>query len=268
MTLILGDNLDALPGISDAALVYMDPPFFKQRRFGKGEASFDDRWASLDAYLEHLQPRLARAWACLRDGGSLVLHLDSTVSHYAKVLGDGLFGRETFASEIVWRYRRWPSKQRNFQRVHDTLLRWVTPGEPAWNQLYEPLSPKTIATWGTQKQKAIWVPGKGAEKTNSRRKCSSATAEQSPGVPLGDVWDLSIVAPMAKERTGYPTQKPMALLERLIEATTNPGDLVVDPYVGSGTTLEAALKLGRRGLGIDINPHAIELCRERLGAAA
>ena len=99
-----------------------------------------------------------------------------------------------------------------------------------------------------------------------RRVRSSSTADRTPGTPLGDVWDIGIVAPVAKERTGYPTQKPEALLERLVTACTEPGDLVVDPYVGSGTTLAVCARTGRRGIGIDIGRRALLLMRRRLRA--
>ncbi|HEY5955303.1 MAG TPA: site-specific DNA-methyltransferase, partial [Polyangiaceae bacterium] len=117
----------------------------------------------------------------------------------------------------------------------------------------------TQATWGDKKQRAIFDAG-------GRRSRSSTTEDGSPGAPLGDVWDISIVAPVARERTGYPTQKPEALLERLVSACTSPGDLVVDPYLGSGTTLAVAARLGRRAIGVDQNPESLALTRERLSA--
>lgn len=263
------DNLKAMMDLFRrdirADLVYMDPPFFSGANYKtrSGEVAFSDTWPSREAYLEALRDRLQLAGCLLEPHGSIVVHVDSKVSHYVKVMCDELWGAECFASEIIWRYRRWPSKQRNFQRVHDVLLRYVADPdvEPRWNQLYEPIAASTRATWGTRKQRAV-------TDASGKRARSSVTAEESPGVPLGDVWEIGIVAPMAKERTGYPTQKPMALLERLIAATTNPGDLVVDPYMGSGTTLEAALKLGRRAIGIDSSEVAVNVARQRLGVAA
>lgn len=277
-TLIEGDNAVALncmaeqrPG--EVALVYLDPPFFTGRQhlrvlrqrdpsgeiLRQSEIAFDDRWQSLSDYLEHLQMRVTAARKLLSPDGSLVLHVDSKTSHYARVLLDEIFGPECFVSEIVWRYRRWPSKTPNYQRVHDVLLRYVRDAsvKPKFNQLYEPLAPSTVATWGTNKQRAQY-DGKG------RRRCSSTTAEATPGVPLGDVWDIAIVAPVARERTGYPTQKPEALLARLVESLTLPGDWVVDPYLGSGTTLAVCARLGRRATGIDINPAAVEMSKQRL----
>ncbi|HEY3592223.1 MAG TPA: site-specific DNA-methyltransferase, partial [Polyangiaceae bacterium] len=162
---------------------------------------------------------------------------------------------------IIWRYRRWPSKTPNFQRVHDVLLRYVRdPSKtPRFVQLFEPLAASTQLTWGTRKQRAV-VDESG------RRTRSSTMPEASPGAPLGDVWDIGIIAPVARERTGYPTQKPEALLERVISACTLPGDLVLDPYAGSGTTLTVAAKLGRKAIGIDESPVALRVSEERLRA--
>jgi len=275
--LIHGDNAAALRVLAQSgvkvALAYLDPPFFTgrehtlvERRDGRTdprtrEHAFDDRWDSLEAYLESLVERVALTRELLLPEGCLVLHVDPRTSHYLKVLCDEVFGVASFASEIVWRYRRWPSKTRNFQRVHDVLLRYVRDPEavPRFRQLYEPLAASTRATWGDRKQRAV-VDSSG------RRVRSSSTEEATPGTPLGDVWDIGIVAPVAKERTGYPTQKPEALLERLITSCTDPGDLVLDPYHGSGTTSAVCARLGRRVIGVDANRRAITIARRRLAA--
>ena len=189
----------------------------------------------------------------------MVIHVDPKTSHYVKVLADEVFGEDAFASEIVWRYRRWPSRTPNFQRVHDVLLRYrKDPGvAPRWNPLYEPLAASTLATWGTTKQRAVF-------ERNGRRARSSSTDEPTAGVPMGDVWEIGVLAPVARERTGYPSQKPEALLDRLVTALSDPGDLVLDPYSGSGTTLAVAAKRGRRFLGIDQSDVAIETILARL----
>lgn len=121
---------------------------------------------------------------------------------------------------------------------------------------YEPLAPSTLKTWGTGKQLAVVE--------NGRRKRSSTTDEPTRGTPMGDVWDIGIVAPVAKERTGWPTQKPEALLERLVLACTNPGDLVLDPYLGSGTTPAVCARLGRDCIAFDENIDAVTVARKRL----
>ncbi|MET0792724.1 MAG: site-specific DNA-methyltransferase [Polyangiaceae bacterium] len=277
--LISGDNLRALQALSERpqrfTLAYLDPPFLTgrehaevgRRRNAQGDIvrtltpAFDDRWDSLEAYLTALGDRLCAARELLTDDGCLILHVDPKTSHYAKVLCDEIFGMRAFASEIVWRYRRWPAKTKNFQRVHDVLLRYVKNPDaaPRFRQLYEPLAASTLATWGDKKQRAVLDAG-------GRRRCSSTTPEKTAGAPMGDVWEISIVAPVAKERTGYPTQKPEALLQRLIEACTDPGDAVLDPYLGSGTTLSVAARLGRAGTGIDANPRALHIARQRLEA--
>jgi 16S rRNA G966 N2-methylase RsmD len=254
--LLAGDNLTALRSLEQGetrfALAYLDPPFLTGRehalvertRGKQGEIvrtlkpAFDDRWDSLDEYLASLKP------------------------HYLKVACDQIFGRDCFASEIIWRYRRWPAKTPNFQRVHDVLLRYVKDSRvtPRFQQLYEPLAPSTLATWGTKKQRAV------TDETG-RRTRSSTTAAASPGAPMGDVWEIGIVAPVAKERTGYPTQKPEALMSRLIESCTRPGDWVLDAYAGSGTTATVARKLGRAALSIDESARALEVARRRLKMA-
>ena len=261
--IIRSDNLQAMRGLPDAefALVYCDPPFLtgREHRTRAGCVAFSDRWAGLPDYLAALRARVTEARRLLLSDGCLVVHVDPRTSHYVKVMLDEVFGPGCFASEIIWRYRRWPAKTRNFQRVHDVLLRYVrdVDAEPRWAQLYEPLAASTRATWGDRKQRA--VVGK-----DRRRTRSESTSEPSQGVPLGDVWEIGIIAPVAKERTGYPTQKPEALLERLIRAVTYPGDAVLDPYCGSGTTLAVCQRLGRRSVGIDESAEAVRVARGRL----
>lgn len=268
-SLIEGDNAAALSALHEThreafALVYLDPPFFTQRAHlvaGTSTTAFDDRWVDRAAYLESLGERLALARELLAPHGSIVVHVDPRTSHYVKVLCDEIFGEDAFASEIVWRYRRWPSPTPNFQRVHDVLLRYRKDPSvaPRWNPLFEPLAASTRATWGTRKQRAVVAE-------NGRRARSSKTEEETRGVPMGDVWDIGVIAPVARERTGYPTQKPKALLERIVAALSSEGDWVLDPYAGSGTTLAVAARLGRRFVGIDASPVAIMTIRARLAA--
>lgn len=229
---------------------------------GERRVAFDDRWSDRAAYLESLGARLSAIRALLAPHGCVVVHVDPKTSHYVKVLCDEIFGEECFASEIVWRYRRWPSRTPNFQRVHDVLLRYrkSAEAEPRYHPMYEPLAASTLATWGTKKQRAVVKDG--------RRLRSSKTEESTPGVPMGDVWDIGVIAPVARERTGYPSQKPEALLERIVLALSSPGEIVLDPYAGSGTTLAVAERLGRVFLGIDQSDVAIETTIARLHASA
>jgi DNA modification methylase len=275
-TLHHADNLSAMRALppGSVTLAYLDPPFFTNRvheaslkRESKSAPrirveAFDDRWPDQAAYLEALAPRLEAVRACLAPHGSAVVHVDPKTSHYVKVLCDEIFGGDAFASEIVWRYRRWPSKTPNFQRVHDVLLlyRKDPKQKPRWNQPYEPLAASTVATWGTTKQRAVFTK-------EGRRARSSSTEEPTAGVPMGDVWDIGVIAPISRERTGYPSQKPEALLERLVAALSDAGDTVLDPYAGSGTTLAVAARLGRAFVGIDRSDVAIDTARTRLAAA-
>jgi site-specific DNA-methyltransferase (adenine-specific) len=273
--LFQGDNLAVLRALADerkesVTLTYLDPPFLTGRvhkaiKKGKTlderthEDAFDDRWDDRAAYLEALGARLTEVRKLLAPHGSVVVHVDPKTSHYVKVMADEIFGEDAFASEIVWRYRRWPSKTPNFQRVHDVLLRYrkdpKTP--PRWTTLYEPLAASTLATWGTNKQRAVVSP-------TGRRARSSVTEVATDGVPMGDVWDVGVIAPVARERTGYPSQKPEALLERIVRALSAENDVVLDPYAGSGTTLAVAARLGRKWLGIDASDVAIDTTRVRL----
>lgn len=270
-----GDNLQVLQRLlathrNKVALIYLDPPFLTGRAHMavvKGEtlddrtelAAFDDRWDDLPAFLDYLRDRLIVARELLAPHGSLVLHVDPKTSHALKLVCDEVFGEDAFASEIVWRYRRWPTKTPNFQRMHDVLLRYRKDPKvaPRWNQTYEPLAASTITTWGVKKQKAVFAE-------SGRRARSSSTEEATSGAPMSDVWEIGVLAPVAKERTGYPTQKPEALLERIVEALSDPGDWVLDPFTGSGTTIAVAKKKMRKYIGIDASPIAIQTAQTRL----
>lgn len=240
-------------------LSYLDPPFRTGMVQSGPAGHFDDPAVPMKDFTKQLVHVASSCGIVSAMRGSVVVHVDWKTVGHVRVALDEWFGVERFASEIVWRYRRWPSKTKNFQRVHDTLLRYVKdprPGQATWNQLYEKASPSTLKTWGTKRQRAIV--------RNGKRAVSSVGEKESLGVPMGDVWDIPIIAPSAKERTGWPTQKPEALLKRLILATTNPGDLVLEPYLGSGTACAVAVRLGRRAIGIDINPQAVDVARKRM----
>lgn len=255
--LLLGDNQDALVALGDRGvrphLVYLDPPFWTGSDFG----DYQDAWPSLDAYLQMLYERLGSVRDLLADDGALFVHLDWHAAAYVRVMLDEIFGRECFRNEIAWAYRRWPAKARAFQRLHDTILFYVKdPERYTWNQLYEPLSSGTVRTHGDRRQVAVFD---GKKRVNS-----VDTDEPSPGTPMTDVWTVSVLNARARERTGYATQKPEALLERIVRATTRPGDIVADFFCGSGTTLAVAHKTGRRWIGCDRSERAIALSAERL----
>lgn len=290
-----GDNLALLrelePGTVD--LTYLDPPYNSARAYtmevaGVEQVAFHDTWKfdreallevtqgnlahplsglapflerenpSLLGYLVMMLPRLVELHRVLKPSGSLYLHVDPAASHYLKVLLDFVFGASNFQNEIIWRYRRWPTKASRFQRMHDALLFYTKGPGHTFHTLYgyEALADSTLKTFGSKKQKADFSSG--------RRKPSVEEGE-SAGPPLSDVWDVSILAPISKERNGYPTQKPEALLERVILSSSNEGDLVLDPFCGSGTTLAVAKKAKRRALGFDASPLAVATARERVG---
>jgi site-specific DNA-methyltransferase (adenine-specific) len=279
--LIHGDNRVGLATVTPelrgrVTLAYMDPPFLTNRAFDaidkdpgvprsgplkarRRKFAFDDHWSGKAEYLDALAQRLVLVRDLLAPHGSVVVHVDSKTSHYVKVLCDEIFGDAAFASEIIWRYRRWPSKTPNFQRVHDVLLRYRKDPKvpPRWNQPYEALAASTVATWGTNKQRAVF-------EQDGRRARSSTTDEATKGVPMGDVWEIGVIAPVSRERTGYPSQKPETLLERLVGALSDPGEIVLDPYAGSGTTLAVAARLGRVFVGMDASEIAIGIARNRL----
>jgi site-specific DNA-methyltransferase (adenine-specific) len=211
------------------------------------------------AYLAMMAPRLVELRRVLKDTGSLYLHCDPTASHYLKVLLDSIFGPGCFMNEVIWRYRRWPAKARRYQRMHDVLLFYTAKagGTHTFHRRYgyEKLADSTLKAFGTRKQRADFSSG--------HRKPGVEDGE-TEGPPLSDVWEVGVIAAIGKERTGYPTQKPEALLERAILSSSDEGDLVLDPFCGCGTALAVAKRLGRSWIGIDIAPLAVELTRKRL----
>ncbi len=263
---LAGDNLTHLSALPSSAftLAYLDPPFNTGRaqtrststarsdeggtRAGFGGRRYEltlERLTSYDDafsdYWAFLMPRLQEIWRLLKPEGTLYLHLDWREVHYAKVALDLLFGRENFLNEIIWAYdyggktkKRWPTK-------HDTILVYVK--DP---QAY-------IFNSDAIDREPYMAPGLvGAEKA-------------AKGKLPTDVWWHTIVSPTGKEKTGYATQKPLAVLRRIIQASSNPGDWVIDPFGGSGTTAHAAAELGRRFVTMDTQPDALEVMRQRLG---
>ncbi|MBL7125101.1 MAG: restriction endonuclease [Dehalococcoidales bacterium] len=210
------------------------------------------------AYLVMMTARLIELHRVLKPTGSLYLHCDPTASHYLKLVLDQIFGANNFRNEIIWRYRRWPAKQKAFQRMHDVILCYIKArgGPHRWNQLYEELSPSSIRQWKGK----LRVDVTSEEGTRH----SEIGEKVSPGVPMSDVWEISQITAPYKEYLGYETQKPLALLERIIKASSNEGDTVLDPFCGCGTAVVAAQKLNRRWIGIDITHVAVALMRNRL----
>ena len=261
----LGDNLRVLPSLPDgsADLIYVDPPFntgtvqrrtrirttrdergdrtgFKGLRYRTdliGESRFAD---AFDDYAAFLWPRLVDAYRVLSDRGTLYFHIDYREAHYCKVLLDRIFGRDCFLNEIIWAYdygartrRRWPPK-------HDNILVYVK-DRRRYTFNYDDLD-----------RIPYLAPGLVGPEKAARGKTPT------------DTWWHTIVSPQSRERTGYPTQKPLPILSRIVRASSKPGDLVLDFFAGSGTTGEAAALDGRRFILIDNNPEAIAIMRRRL----
>ena len=264
---IQGDNLSVLKSIADESvqLIYVDPPFNTGRVQSRGSSkttrtetgnrigfkgqryeivketilSYDDEF---EDYWGFLEPRLEEAWRVLSETGTLYLHLDYREAHYAKVLLDALFGRECFLNEIIWAYdyggkakSRWPAK-------HDTILVYVKNPDKYYfdNESVD--------------REPYMAPGLVTPEKVAKGKLPT------------DVWWHTIVSPTGKEKTGYPTQKPLGILRRVIQASSKEGDLVLDFFAGSGTTGAAAAELGRDFILIDQNPESIEVIKERFKA--
>ena len=215
------------------------------------------RRLSLAAYLLNMAVRLLPMRRVLAETGSIYLHCDPTASHYLKLIMDAIFGMKSYRNEIVWNYRRWPTNTPQWQKMHVTIF-WYSKGNRwTWNQLYEPLAESTLKADGGKKILNVFDSA-------GNRIRGKKTGEDSPGAPMRSVWDIGFISPTAKERLGYPTQKPLALLRRIIEASSNPGDVVLDPFCGCGTTIHAAEELGRRWVGIDVSSFSVGLMQERI----
>ncbi len=209
------------------------------------------------AYLSMMAPRLIELRRVLKPTGSIYLHCDPTASAHLRLLMDAVFGTENFRNEAIWHYKRWPAGKFQFQRMHDVLLFYSNQhGKNTFNVLLEPLTKGTLRRWRGHKSRV--------EFKNGMRQVTKMTKEVSPGAPMDDVWDISVINSQARERLGYPTQKPESLLERIITASSNEGDLVLDPFCGCGTTVAVAQRLNRRWIGIDITHLAVTLMKYRL----
>jgi len=264
---IQGDNLSALKSMPEQSvqLIYVDPPFNTGRTQTRGTSSttrtetgnrmgfkgqryeivketilsYDDEFAD---YWGFLEPRLEEAWRILKETGTLYVHLDYREAHYAKVLLDALFGRECFLNEIIWAYdyggkakSRWPAK-------HDTILVYVK--DPT----------KYFFNNETVDREPYMAPGLVTPEKVERGKLPT------------DVWWHTIVSPTGNEKTGYPTQKPLGVLRRIIQASSQEGDVVLDFFAGSGTTGDAAASLNRSFILVDQNPEAIQVMKERFSS--
>jgi DNA modification methylase len=267
--LILGDNLAIMSALlpdyeGRIQLIYADPPFLTNRRYpariGRGEDSrrperwrlaegYPDHWVDVDDYLDMLYPRLYLMHRLLAPEGTFYLHLDWHANHYARLLLDEIFGADRLLNEIIWVYHG-PSPIRSaFNRKHDTILAYTKSRDYIFNvdEVREPYNPNTVKTFESS-------PKAGFGKVPNLER----------GKVPEDWWYFPVVARLHKERTGYPTQKPEALLERIILASSNPGDLVADFFCGSGTTPSTAARLGRGFIAADLAWRAVHTTRLRL----
>ena len=267
--IILADNMEVLPEIVEGTvdLIYIDPPFntgkvqertrirtvrddargdrtgFKGRRYRTEPVetkAFDDRFDDFPAFLE---PRLQEAHRILAPTGSFFLHIDYRELHYCKVMLDSIFGRECFINEIIWAYDYGARSRKKWSTKHDSILWYVKdPGNYTFN--YEEMD-----------RIPYMAPGLVGREKAARGKTPT------------DVWWHTIVPTSGKERTGYPTQKPLGILTRIVKVHSRPGDLLLDFFAGSGTLGEAAARLGREFVLIDNNPEAAEIMARRLAFA-
>lgn len=305
--LFYGDNLEILrehiPADS-ADLIYLDPPFNSNRDYnvlfreqdGTRAAAqikaFGDTWEwntaaaaayqetverggqvslvmqafrtalggnDVLAYLSMMAPRLIEMHRVLKDTGSICLHCDPTASHYIKLLMDAIFDPRNFLNEIIWHYRKWSTGKYTFQRNHDVIFFYskTNSKKRAFNQLFMERAESTLKRFGTAKI----ISGHDDE---GNRVPSEMSEEDSEGVRMDDVWDIGRVPPIKQL---YPTQKPLPLLERIIEACSNKDQVVLDPFCGCGTAIIAAQGLERQWIGIDITHLAVGLIKHRLEGA-
>ena len=266
--LVNKDCINALEDIKAKSidLIYLDPPFYTQKkqkqktRDNSKEYSFDDSWESIEDYRNYITERLKICKTLLKDTGSIFLHCDKAASHHLRIALDEVFGYSNFQSEIIWTYRRWSNSRRGLLNSHQVIFFYSKTKKYKFNPMYQDYSPTTNLDQIFQ-ERVRNEHGKSAYKKDGEK---AVLIEKKKGVPLSDVWEIPYLNPKAKERVGYPTQKPILLLERIIELASDENDTVLDPFCGSGTTLVAAKLLKRKFIGMDISKDAIELSKERL----
>ncbi|MBU4381201.1 site-specific DNA-methyltransferase [Candidatus Parcubacteria bacterium] len=248
-------------------LIYLDPPFFTQKkqsqktRDNSKEYTFDDSWESIESYKTYIEERLFGCKRVLKNTGSIFLHCDRSASHHLRIVLDNVFGANNFQSEIVWIYKRWSNAKKGLLNAHQVIYFYSKTADFKFNHIFEDYSPTTNIDQIFQKRTRD-ANGKTKYKTNAVG--GYELIQDKKGVPLSDVWDIPYLNPKANERVGYPTQKPIVLLEKVIQLVTDEGDMVLDPFCGSGTTLVAAKLLNRKFIGIDISDDAVQLAHKRV----
>ena len=245
-----GDNLQMLKEIPDESvdLIYIDPPFNSNRNYEafwgdiQEKRAFEDRFGDAQHYIEWMRPRVLELYRVLKKNGSFYYHCDWHASHYVKIMLDQVFDFNNFQNEIVWAYRTGGATKKRWARKHDTLFFYTKSQKYNFNPQTERIYYDKPFFSPKQDEQGRWYAD----------------------VIVRDVWEIPAVINVSKERLGYPTQKPLKLLEQIIVASSSKDDVVLDAFCGCGTTLVAAQKLGRKWIGIDISPTACRVMSQRL----
>ena len=287
--LICGDNLEILPTIESESidLIYIDPPFFSNKHYevvfgDEAEIrSFEDRWeGGIEVFVEWMKERVIELHRILKPTGSFYIHCDWHASHYLKVMCDEIFGRKNFRSNVVWCYKTRQFSKRYWNRKHDDILFYTKSDKYVfnWEDVVEPYSKSTIKKYKYKDKKGYYrLCGRGIKDSpiRSAKDVDPKWEKTHPhlvvrnylgkGYAPPDYWYIDIINQASKERLGYPTQKPEALLEKIFKASSNKADIILDAFCGCGTAMAVAHKLKRNWIGIDISPTAIWLVKRRLG---
>jgi site-specific DNA-methyltransferase (adenine-specific) len=266
---MLGNSVDI---ISDSVknnsvqLIYLDPPFFKQndlKQYCKYENkiySFSDKWKSLNCYLNFASEILIKCKEKLLDSGLIFFHCDNSASHHLRILLDKIFGEKYFINEIIWSYKRWSNSAKKLLESHQIIFVYSKTADYKFNKIMTEYSPTTNVDQILQYRVR---DENGVVKYKRDNNDNIETVKEKRGVPLRDVWDIPFLNPKSKERTGYPTQKPIELMNRIIQISCDKGDLILDPFCGSGSMGISAHLNKCKYIGIDNNEDAIKLCNKR-----
>lgn len=268
-TVLNGDCLDQMRSIEKSSidLIYLDPPFFTEKkhtlknRDRTKEFSFDDSWGSDRVYAEFLKERIEMMCSLLKESGSIFVHCDKSGEHIVRAILDQVFGAGNFQSEIIWSYKRWSNSKKGLLPSHQNIYFYSKSKDFKFNTIYTSYSETTNIDQILQRRKRDEHNKSVYDKDSFG---NIKNGDKKKGVPLSDVWDIPYLNPKAKERVGYPTQKPLLLLEQIIKLVTEEGDIVLDPFCGSGTTCVASKLLNRNYIGIDESIDAVDLTKERL----
>jgi len=251
------DNLELIKEISDNTidLIYCDVLYGTGRKF----KDYQDLKPKREIIEKHYIPRIWEMHRILKNIGSIYLQVDTRINHWLRCIMDDIFGYSNFRNELIWHYNRWTATSRDFQRMHDSILRYTKSDKFIFNQLFEKYQETTLKyhkwEFDEEGKEFYWKRGKSIEPYKIYK---------GEGVTLNDVWKIPQIGPIGKERVGFTSQKPKALIERIIKASSNEGDLVADFYIGSGTTAVVCKELNRNFIGCDISEKAIEITKKRL----